>query len=253
MARSFVSGSSQYASYAGAVVAAMPFTLSVWCKTSTLTGTLVPFGLASTASNNPIALIRIRGELTDDPLELLYRDDANTSGGSVVTSGAGTGMPSATWTLITAVFASTTSRSLYKNGGGKVSGTTSIAGSFTPDRTGMAAIVRATASSFSTLELAHCAVWNKALSDAEVASLWVSAETGIYPNEVASGNCVAYWPLVGTDSPEPDDVASFDMTLTNTPTQSTGPTMQSLPSSGQASLVGGQLFRSPLVNGRLAS
>lgn len=251
MARSFVSGSSQYASYAGAVVSALPFTMSVWCKTSTLTGTLVPFCLASSTDNDTIAMIRIRGELTDDVLELFYRDDAATSQ-SVLTSGAGSGMPSATWTLITAVFESTTSRHIYKNGGGKVTGTTTVSGSFTPDRTGMAAIVRAAASSLSTLELAHVAVWNKALSDAEVASLYVSSETGIYPNEVASGNCVAYWPLEGTTDPEPDDVASFDMTLSGGPTQSTGPTMQSLPSTGQPSLVGGQLVRSPLINGRLA-
>ncbi len=46
--------------------------------------------------------------------------------------------------------------------------------------------------------LAEIAIFDKALSDAEINALQTSAEAGPAPNTVASADCIAYWPL-GTD------------------------------------------------------
>ena len=43
--------------------------------------------------------------------------------------------------------------------------------------------------------IAEVAVWNKALSDAEIDQLESASETGPAPNTIATANCVGYWPL----------------------------------------------------------
>jgi len=54
------------------------------------------------------------------------------------------------------------------------------------------------------------AIWNVALTDAEVARL----AKGIHPFKVRPANIVAYWPLWGRNSPEPDCVGGFNLTVT---------------------------------------
>lgn len=44
--------------------------------------------------------------------------------------------------------------------------------------------------------VAEVGMWNIALSDAEMLSLFDSAETGIPMTDVQGGNCVGYWPLL---------------------------------------------------------
>lgn len=73
--------------------------------------------------------------------------------------------------------------------------------------------------------LAHPAVWNTLLTQAQIEGLagpfsgGVQSGSGNNPQAVQAGNLVAYWPLVGTASPEPDIIGGFDLTLFNSPTQ----------------------------------
>jgi hypothetical protein len=67
--------------------------------------------------------------------------------------------------------------------------------------------------------LAECAIWNVALTAAEIASL-VKAFS---PLLIRPASLVAYWPLIGRHDPEICPKGGFDMTLTNTPTTAAHP------------------------------
>ena len=62
-------------------------------------------------------------------------------------------------------------------------------------------------------DVAEFAIYNAALSDAEVAQL----ATGLAATSVRGGNLVAYYPLLGTSSPEPDVMGGTGLTLVNGP------------------------------------
>ena len=62
-------------------------------------------------------------------------------------------------------------------------------------------------------------MWDVALTDDEVATL----AKGVCPLFVRPGNLLAYWPLIGNNSPEIDCVGRFEMTLTNSPGTSAHP------------------------------
>jgi hypothetical protein len=63
--------------------------------------------------------------------------------------------------------------------------------------------------------IAHVAIWNSILSEAQVVQL----ANGALPTDVSRDTLVAYWPLVGSASPEPDTVGSYNLTLSSTPGQ----------------------------------
>ena len=157
---------------------------------------------------------------------LVAQANASSSPGAATTTAAdSTGV----WHHACAVFASSTSRSIYLDGTNKITNTTSItpsSGSITGTRIG-----DSDADCFDG-DLAEVAIWNAALSDAEVASLFVSNGVGVYPTDVKVANLVAYWPVLGSSSPEPDDVGSNDLTLFNSPASSTHLTMQNIGSGG---------------------
>lgn len=75
--------------------------------------------------------------------------------------------------------------------------------------------------------LAEFCIWDTLLSDAQAASLYVSSETGVYPNQVATGNVVGYWPLVSNATA----TVGTNLTENGTITYASGthPTMQNLP------------------------
>jgi hypothetical protein len=93
---------------------------------------------------------------------------------------------------------------------------------------------------FLTGLLAHVAVWNSALSQAQVEGLagpftsGSQSGSGDNPLAVQTANLVAYWPLVGTASPEPDDQGSYDLTLLSSPTQGASDPTVDAPPSGQS-------------------
>lgn len=77
--------------------------------------------------------------------------------------------------------------------------------------------------------LAEIGYWNRILSAGEIATIAGGTAYGCAPSGL-----VAYWPLAGTASPEPESVAGADGTVTGTASQ-TSPTV-SCPSSGNSSL-----------------
>ena len=63
-------------------------------------------------------------------------------------------------------------------------------------------------------DLAHIAIWNVALTDAEIASLY-NGGIGLDPRYVRSANLVAYWPLIRNDL---DYIGGYNLTAYNSPT-----------------------------------
>jgi hypothetical protein len=83
----------------------------------------------------------------------------------------------------------------------------------------LGARISATPGLFLNGQIAEAAVWNVALSAAEIASL----SKGFSPLLIRPASLVAYWPLIGRHDPEIDPVGRFDMTLTANPTTAAHP------------------------------
>ena len=126
-----------------------------------------------------------------------------------MSGGDGTGAPALTttaspttlnlWTLIVAGYDTTFSRYITINGETNTNNTSST--SFnpvpaTPNKIVIGADIDITSGFRYDGYIAEWCVWNKLLTDAEQQSLYVSSETGVYPNQVAAGNIIHYVPLI---------------------------------------------------------
>lgn len=117
----------------------------------------------------------------------------------------------ANWYLVVGVFTNHSSRNIYSMG--------SSTGSSSAARTasGVNSIrisgdTNATPSNPAKARIAHVAIWNTALSASQIDSLKY-----LYPNQVAVGNLVNYWPLTNNQSPEPDyGSGNLPLTVTGT-------------------------------------
>jgi hypothetical protein len=188
MARSFVRASSQYLEVASPVVVAYPFTMACWFYPLDTTGGAL-IGISDTAGTSNYWYLD-----HTTAVRILARDnstsDAANATGSVVTNA---------WNHAAGVFTSSTSRSAFFNGSGKSTAT----GNITPvglDVTTVGTLHRSVFGSYENGRIAEPAIWNVALTDVEIAAL----ARGLHPSRIRPDALVAYWPLWGDDSPEPD-------------------------------------------------
>lgn len=198
MSRNFVTASSQSLSNGAAVLSAYPMTLACWFKTATIhTGALV-------ALDNGIALYNA----------IRYGSgtvDAFSSGAfiSSSTNTVGTGI----WSHAAGVFSAANSRTAYLNGqAGTTDVNLNVAG--LGNTTNIGEVI---SSEFFNGDIAHAAIWNVALTTAEILSLY----NGLSPLLIRSSALSAYWILAGAASPEPDYFNNFNLTLNNAPIQGT--------------------------------
>ena len=114
-----------------------------------------------------------------------------------------------TWQTAAGVFASTTSRSAYVNGGGKVTNTTSASVTYSAlNRFSIGAFLMGTPSQYFSGLMGFVGVWNVALSDANVTSL----NGGALPSSIAG--LVGFYRLNTPGSvTEPDDANDYDMDI----------------------------------------
>ena len=185
------------------VVTAAPFTMACWALPDGLSGSDNLMVLNATgSSSNYFGIAFIAAAIVQ------YINDGSGNVNNTASTSASVGA----WQHICAVFASATSRTVYHNGGGAATNTTSR----TPtgiNRTTLGAFRFNLAADLFDGKFAEGAIWDAELSAAEVAILAL----GVSPTQIRPGSLVAYWPLIGRYSPEIDIVGRSELTLAGTP------------------------------------
>jgi hypothetical protein len=213
MARNFVRTSSQYLSNANAVVAAAPCSMACWFNTADLTNTKVWMGIEDAALSHKFVMFSTGSDTI-----------LAGTGGTEGFSSAGSGTFSDNiWNHACAVYASSSSRLAYLNGTPGAANTATR----TPASLSQTLIGGEVSASFADGDMAEAAIWNVALSAADVVAL----ATGVSPLLVQPDGLVAYWPLLGRHDPEIDRVGGFNMTLNAAPIAAAHPRVF-MPSSG---------------------
>lgn len=199
---------SNYLSVGAAVSTTLPLTFAAWVNRGSagISGnpTILSMGWSG-GTGNYIAL-QIDGSSGGG-----IRANVNDGASSFAVTSATLG--TSTWAHAAAVFSSSTSRAAYLNGGNKGTSTASKTWANTPDRTGIGIIPNSPAQQAfaSAGAIAEAAIWSVALTDAEIATL----ATGVSPLAVRPGSLLAYWPLIGQTSPEPNFInAASAMSIT---------------------------------------
>lgn len=194
-------GSDDYLSNGAAVATAVPITMACWFNSDSATAAQVLMCLG--ASDNRFTLAAM-GSVAGDPVRV-----TSVTGGTAVTADTTTGYTAGTWHHGCAVFASTTSRTAYIDGGSSASNT-DLNVPLLVDKTHLG--VNNLITGDTDGRIAEAAIWDVALTAAEVATL----AKGYSPLFVRPSSLLAYWPLIGNQSPEIDWVGGFDLTITGT-------------------------------------
>ena len=204
MARDF-NGTNQFLNAAQSAIQDPPFTVSLWVNSDVL------------GNNEDFFEIRDTGV---GQFWVLRKTSANTvqwhaegSLGSTDATSAGT-IAATTWTHCGAVEASTTDHRVFLSG---VRGNSTALADPSTSAT-MNRMQIATSALFFNGKIGHVALWNAALTDAEMATL----SAGVSALNVRRSSLITYWPMNG-QSPEPDVVGGIAMTLNNAPTRFTEP------------------------------
>ena len=160
-----------------------PFTLACWFNSDTVTANQYLVSLSSASSGG--YAITAHGVLAGDPVLCI-----NTSGAFAQSS---SGYTANTWNHVAGVFTSTSSKTVYLNGGS--SGTNTTLDATNPTATNIHIGVTRFNGSFtqySDARIAEVGVWNVALTAAEIASL----ARGMTCDKVRPQSLVFYAPLV---------------------------------------------------------
>ncbi len=158
-------GTTQYVALpSGSVPTAYPLTLTILARASNATAYMPSFSIGHVASSNIFARIGFRGDVGGDPVEAV---SAATGVGSAYST---TGYTAGKWHLITGVFTSLSSRTVYLDAGGAATDTTAVSAMSTPDtwRLGSDHVTGA----FLAGDIAAAWIHNRALSASEVYALY---------------------------------------------------------------------------------
>jgi hypothetical protein len=178
------------------------WTFAAWVKSSSASAAQTTIALNRATSFPRGWELLLNGSIAGDPVE------AATETGSRIAAPTSSGYTVAQWHHIAASFSGGTLRA-YLDGGARgetVQGTGPTLS--TANRTTIgAATANGTLLRYFEGLIAHPAIWSTALSDSQIADL----AGGALPTAV--GSPISYWPLTSGASPEPDAIASFDLTV----------------------------------------
>jgi hypothetical protein len=192
---------------AGSAIASLPFTIAGWFKPADVSTAQVLWSTADTAGDENYHMVQLLANAT---IEVRSRQGA--SSGASVTAGT---VSVNTWTHVAAVLRANNTRQIYLNG----TAATTDATALTPaglDNFLFGKLQRTTSALPFNGKLGQWAFWASELSGANITSL----AGGDCPDTV--GTPAGWWPLLGTASPEPDDAASYDLTINGTVSADTG-------------------------------
>lgn len=196
-------GTSNYLSAAAAGVTAAPLTMAAWFNVSAAQGgtndrAIMGLHNSSVASNRNTLHLQLPQTATGGSVGA-YTSDGS---GTVNALASGTYTQNA-WQHGAAVFTSAASRAAFLNGANKGTNATSK----TPSGidTSVVGVVYGSSGAGGSLlanggtgSIAEAAIWNIALSDAEIAALAL----GLSPLRMHPEALVDYWPIVGASAPE---------------------------------------------------
>ena len=213
MAILFDDASSQYLEYAGAVRSAHALSMACWFNSDDTTNNQSLISIGTNGGSARWALIAAGG-IVSDPI----RAQSMNSAGSAGNAASGSGYLANTWHHAGGVFSASNSRIAYIDGTAGSANTTSITVSGV-DRTTIGAAWATTLGNYMSGVIAEAAVWNVALTSADMASL----ARGFCPWLVRPESIVAYWPLIGRTDPSISKHGGFGMTWNNAPVASPHP------------------------------
>lgn len=250
-----VTSANNYISVSAAPITAYPFTMHAVFNANTIAGNISHvFSMGDTNANSYMDLF-----IVDTGVCWLVTRNSGTTG-----IAASTTIYTATnWASITGVATTSTSRAVYLNGAGKGTNTTpSVTWPAGIDNTAIGTLLYSSSHAEEVDgSIAECAIWNVALTDAEVASLTPASGVFLSPLAIRPQSLVVYWPLIrDTDD---DIVGGYSMTPSGSPTigpharvyypglATLGVPAPAAAGDPEALLVGGKLIRGGLLQGRL--
>lgn len=183
-------------------------TLAAWVnRDASNTNSEPAISLGKTGANNRVVLF------TGGTAGLAARAQSVNTANTSRTASTSVGYSAGAWTHCAAVFASTTSRSAYVNGGNKNSETSTSDPGSNWDRTSIGR--RTDGTVYIDGKIALPAIWNVALSDDEIAALGA----GYHPLLIRPQNLVFFAPLWRTSASdnEVDIVGGLTLAQTSSP------------------------------------
>lgn len=189
MSRLFTSNS-DHLDVASATLAAPPLTMAAWVKPQALGTAMQLFNVGTSGSNiqrMAISLVAAGAARMSDVDATLHE----------VISGGGI-LETANWHLVVgvAVDHTATGRAAYLDGANKVANAGGLSAPSAPNA--MRINCTLSGANSSNALIAHVALWDIVLSDAEILQLF-----SVPPNQVRLADLVEYWPLTQNLSPEP--------------------------------------------------
>lgn len=184
-----LNGSSQYLYIAELIGGVEPFTIVGYYKSDSLTVDQSIASLASSSDDIGFFTLAAAGNRAGDYITNNARDDGQGTNEFTESAIAYTAN---IWQHAAAVFTSDTARDVYLNGGNKGSAAGTESADPSDNRTGIGCLYRQSITWYFSGKLAEIAIWDVALSAAEIAQL----AAGATPTTIQSGNLLAYWDLL---------------------------------------------------------
>jgi hypothetical protein len=189
----------------------VPLTMACWMYPDNVTAslTVMQVGVAGASDQSRLTL-NVHGALAGDPIRCTTVNSAGTSS----FASTSTGYVANSWQHICAVYSGTSARAVFLNGAGKGTDSSSRpVNDMSTVNIGCSQTTTGTYPGYFAGRIAEAAIWNVALSDAEVALL----AKGMKPTQIQPANLIEYWPLIGRVSPEPGLYEGTGLALTNSP------------------------------------
>lgn len=191
-ARGFTRASSHKLQVNSTPVTAVPITMACWFLSDSITVNQTLMSIAASGSaafSNQFGLFA-SGANAGDPIQAY----AQSGGGGTLASST-TGYSANCWSHAAAVFATTTSKSAFINGGSKGTNTTSQAPAGV-DRISIGLTAQSTSGDAMSGMIAWPAIWNVALADVDIAAL----ASGAHPATIHPESLVAFWDWTGAET-----------------------------------------------------
>jgi hypothetical protein len=245
MSRSFNSLSSEYLEIDSTPVVAAPLTMACWGYITDTTANRCCMFVGDKDSGSDYWRLDFEGGAAGDPIAFISRG----TGGNV-NAETSTGFSSGQWHHACGIELSDSSRAVYIDGGSKGTESTTV----TPENSDRVSIGRSgdsTPGAYFDGRIAEAALWNAALTDAEVASL----AAGYSPLFIRPQSLVAYWPLIRDE--DQDRIGGYDLTPFNTPSIASHspiiypPLLPLIVSAAAAATVAGKLVNSTRLKSKV--